>query len=148
MNNAPIPPALADALREPDPVRRFEAARTAGAIAAKAAAAKASEEAKAPYEAAATEALEEVVAAHGGNVRAAARELPISEQAVHKRRAKTGHGKRRAPAPKAPATQQVQPALAFDSVGGAEDALLDWALRRQEVDDQRDALLLGALAAG
>ncbi|MEU8543167.1 hypothetical protein AB0C52_24820 [Streptomyces sp. NPDC048717] len=121
---------------EPDPARRFTLARAAADAAAATAAA--------PYESVATEAMEQLIADHGDNVAAAAREVGLTPQALHKRRAKESGTVR----PRPDAATQVQPALSFDSPEAARDALLDWALRLQDILDQRDALLLGALAAG
>ncbi|MEU5163926.1 hypothetical protein AB0G74_30520 [Streptomyces sp. NPDC020875] len=145
MNEFPLIPQV---LGEPDPARRLRAAIDASALAA----ATRGHAAAAPYEKAAQDALEELIAAHGGNVAAAARETgfdgrkPLTPQALHKRRQKA-KGQLPASSPAA-SPRQAQPALHFNNPLEAEDALEDWALRRQEVDDQRDTLLLGALAAG
>ncbi|MFE1270596.1 hypothetical protein [Streptomyces sp. NPDC058758] len=118
-------------LAETDPVRRFHAAEAAAEAAA------------APYKQAAEEALAELIAQHGGNRAAAARELGKTRQALYMR-------KKRDPAKSSSvaAAEQVQPARRFDSLEEAEDALRDWAGDQQEVTDRLDVLLLGALAAG
>ncbi|MFE8940933.1 helix-turn-helix domain-containing protein [Streptomyces sp. NPDC007872] len=125
-----------------DPVRRFLAA-DAGGKAAGEAAAKA---AAAPYDQAALEALQDLIDGHGGNIAAAARELGMSKQALYKRMAKAGGTVPARPAAKS--AVQFQPALWFESREDARDALMDWHLRSQSVNDERDAFLLGALAVG
>ncbi|MFJ4342990.1 helix-turn-helix domain-containing protein [Streptomyces sp. NPDC088915] len=131
MQNNPLDHA-ARVLAETDPARRYHAAKAAAEAAA------------APYERVADEAVEDLIAQHGGNVAAAARELGLTRQALYMRdkREKTGGGAGAA------AAEQVQPARHFNSPQEAEDALRDWALDQQEVTDQLDVLLLGALAAG
>lgn len=126
--------SLARVARISDPVERYKAARVAGQAVAE------------QYADIEVDALRELTAAHRGNEAAAARELGISPQAVHKRLAKRQD--RPADPPTTAAAQQTEPALHFDSPSHAEDSLRDWALRRQDVDDQRDVFLLGALAVG
>ncbi|MGW9439603.1 helix-turn-helix domain-containing protein [Streptomyces sp. NPDC055607] len=121
---------------ETDPARRYQAAKVAAEAAAAAAAA--------PYEQIAEQAVDDLIAQHGGNKAAAAGELGLTRQALYMRdkREKTSGGARTA------AAEQVQPARHFNSPQEAEDALRDWAGDQQEVTDQLDVLLLGALAAG
>ncbi|MER8237023.1 helix-turn-helix domain-containing protein [Streptomyces sp. NPDC094049] len=89
-------------------------------------------------------ALLDLVAQHGGNRAAAARELGVSTPAVHQRL-----NKLKADVPAGGAgVPQPQPALAFGSSEDAVDALEDWAGRRRDLDDERDVFLLGALASG
>ncbi|MFB6629929.1 hypothetical protein ACFCWY_08545 [Streptomyces sp. NPDC056362] len=130
MQNHPLDHA-ARVLAESDPVRRFHAAEAAAEAAA------------APYRQAAEDALADLIAQHGGNMAAAARELGKTRQALYMRKNRTEQ-KDSARA----GTEQVQPALRFDSPRASRDALLDWSLRQQEITDQLDVLLLGALAAG
>ncbi|MFB7341150.1 hypothetical protein ACFCZ6_13925 [Streptomyces hydrogenans] len=118
-------------LAETDPVRRYHAAKAAAEAAA------------APYKQAAEEARAQLIAQHGGNVAAAARDLGLTRQALYqggKRDAAKGSGTAGA--------EQIQPARHFDSPEQARDALRDWAYEQQEVTDRLDVLLLGALAAG
>lgn len=120
-------------LAETDPVRRYHAAEAAAEAAA------------APYKRAAEEAVAQLIAQHGGNKAAAARELGLTRQALYmreKREEGTAGG------PRSDAAEQIQPARRFDSPEEAEDALRDWALSHQDVTDRLDVLLLGALAAG
>ncbi|MFJ8301326.1 hypothetical protein ACIQ9R_36245 [Streptomyces sp. NPDC094447] len=118
-------------LAETDPVRRFHAAEAAAEAAA------------APYKQAADDALAELIAQHGGNRAAAARELGKTRQALYMREKRDAEK-----SSSVAAAEQVQPARRFDSPEEAEDALRDWALSHQEVTDRLDVLLLGALAAG
>ncbi|MFF6888603.1 helix-turn-helix domain-containing protein [Streptomyces sp. NPDC012421] len=119
---------------EPDPARAFHLALAAAEAAA------------APFEDAANQAVTALVAQHGDNVAAAARELGLTPQALHKRLKKIAEGGTARPVPAA--AVQPQPALAFESPQFAVEALANWALRQGEIDDQRDVFLLGALAAG
>ncbi|MFF9070480.1 helix-turn-helix domain-containing protein [Streptomyces sp. NPDC014891] len=123
---------------DPDPARRFQLARAASEAAAAAAAA--------PFEDEASGALDELIAQHGGNVAAAAREVGLTAQALHKRVKRHKDGGATRPAPSA--AEQPQPALRFESAEFAVTALENWTLRQQEITDQRDVFLLGALAAG
>lgn len=125
---------LARVARISDPVERYKAARVAGQVVAE------------QYAAIEVDALRDLIAGHQGNEAAAAREIGISSQAVRKRLAKRQEqpGERA----KATAVVQAEPALRFKGPRDAEDALRDWALRKQDVVDQRDVFLLGALAAG
>ncbi|MFE3609763.1 hypothetical protein [Streptomyces goshikiensis] len=120
---------------ETDPARRYHAAKVAAEAAAAAAAA--------PYEQISEEAVADLIAQHDGNAAAAASELGMTRQALYmrKNREKKSGGR-------AAAAEQVQPARCFHSPEEAEDALRDWELSQQEVTDQLDVLLLGALAAG
>lgn len=118
-------------LSETDPARRYHAAKAAAEAVA------------APYEQAAEEAVEELIAQHGGNVAAAARELGLTRQALYMRKKRTDP-----PAAAPAAAGQVQPALRFTDARHARTVLIGWQLRQQEITDQLDALLLGALAAG
>lgn len=116
-----------------DPRERFEQARAAS---------RAAHAAYQRVEAAAAAAL---VAAHGGNVAAAAREVRVSFNGLKKIL-----GKDAATDPPSVNRRvvQAQPALWFADANAARDALQDWALRRQEVADTEEVLFLGALAAG
>lgn len=130
MQNRPLDHA-ARVLAETDPVRRFHAAEAAAEAVA------------APYRQAAEEALADLIAQHGGNRAAAARELGKTRQALYMR-------EKRDPAKgsSTAAAGQVQPARRFDSPEEALDALRDWACDQQEVTERLDVILLGALAVG
>lgn len=132
MQHTPLDHA-ARVLAETDPARRYHAAKAAAKAAA------------APYEQAAEDALQDLIAQHGGNEAAAARELGKTKNALYMRKKRATE---RASGARAAAPEQVQPALRFDSPRAARDAVLDWALRQQEVTDQQEVLFLGALAAG
>ncbi|MFD6329267.1 hypothetical protein ACFWGI_06770 [Streptomyces niveus] len=132
---------LADVAAIPDPLERFRAAQAAGkAVAAR-------------YARLQNEALHELALAHapvtGKNVgepnyAAAAREVGLTPTAVHKRL----KGEDPAARPAGTPAVQAEPARRFDGADDAEAALDDWALRRQDVMDEAEPLLLGALAAG
>ncbi|MFD7537490.1 hypothetical protein [Streptomyces sp. NPDC059819] len=115
-----------------DPVKRFEAARAAAAAVT------------AQYRLIEVEAANEVVAEHGGNVSAAARELAMTPTGLAKLRRSADPVAR----PARTRRSQGQPALHFSTQDAAEDALRDWHLRRQDVEDESEQLLLGALASG
>ncbi|MFE2729201.1 hypothetical protein [Kitasatospora sp. NPDC059327] len=127
-----LPDRLAEDLEDRDPLRRYRAADNAIT-----AAVSFLEEIKA-------QALRDLAAGPAG-MGGAAREIgDVSRQALTKwldRRA-AATPTRAEPAP------QEQPALHFSSAETAGDALLDWRLAQEEVDDRRDVLVLGALAAG
>ncbi|MFF0386814.1 hypothetical protein [Streptomyces sp. NPDC004286] len=114
---------LAMLAAETDPARRYKSAPTVLAAVQDAAA-------------------RDLVAAHAGNASAAARELGISAQAVNKRLSGS------AALPHRSTAVQREPAQHFATPDDAEAALLDYALRRQQLDYQRESFLLGALAAG
>ncbi|MGW3308287.1 hypothetical protein ACWDG9_17065 [Streptomyces sp. NPDC001073] len=115
-----------------DPVKRFEAARAA------------SDAVAAQYGRIAGEAAQQLVAGHHGNVAAAAAELGMTPPGLHKILKGADPAARPARTP----AVQAQPALRFSTPEDAEDALRDWRLRRQSVDDALEQLLLGALAVG
>lgn len=119
----------------PDPVKRFDEARTTGATIA------------AIFASAENDALRALLAAHGGSHKAAAAEIGFTRQALEKRLARPDPAA--APAPAAvPAAVQCEPALRFEDEADAEDGLREWQDRQQGVDDQREPYLLGALAVG
>ncbi|MEV8333828.1 hypothetical protein [Streptomyces niveus] len=132
---------LADVAAIPDPLERFRTAQAAGKAVA------------AEYTRIENEALYELALAHAPvtgkkvgepNYAAAAREVGWTPTAVHKRLKGGDPAARPASTP----AVQAEPARRFDTAGDAEAALDDWALRRQEVTDELEPLLLGALAAG
>ncbi|WP_158888035.1 hypothetical protein [Amycolatopsis anabasis] len=114
-----------------DPVRRREAARAmAQAVTAQCRTIE-------------LDAEKELIKRHG-SVSAAARELGFSPTALLKRHP----GADRDTAPAGNGAAQAIPALRFATPEEAEAALQDWQLERADLDDERDQLLLGALAAG
>lgn len=116
-----------------DPRTRFERAREAKAAA------------DAAFDRVAAAAAQELVAAHNGNLNAAARELGLTNNGLKKiitTKAVAGAQPNRV------AAVQSQPALRFVDVDHARDALADWVLRRQDVSDTEESLFLGALAVG
>ncbi|MEV7122155.1 hypothetical protein [Kitasatospora griseola] len=131
----PLPDHLAAALEARDPAARYRAA------------ASALDALSAALDGIQTAAALELVAAHGGNASAAGRELrfktPQGFQQWLARRTDPAGG----PAPAAPRSQE-QPALRFADQDAALTALDDYLLDLQQVEDRREPLVLGALAAG
>ena len=128
----------ADALKSiPDPLRRFRAAADAKAAA------------EALYAEVERAALLELVEAHGGlashgAISRTARELGVTPQAVSKRL--KGIAVEAGPVPRSAA--DPEPARYFANERDAEDALRDWALAMQSLNDRRDTLVRGSLAVG
>jgi hypothetical protein len=127
-----------------DPVKRYEAAQAAQMAARNEAIARINAE----FEPLIRGSVQELVDAHGGNTSAAGRELGISHTAVSKKLAGTKASGTAVAASRRTGAVQAQPALRFADEFEAEDALLDWRLRKEEVEDETEQLLLGALAAG
>ncbi|WP_033355481.1 hypothetical protein [Kitasatospora aureofaciens] len=128
----PLPEHLAHALEQRDPLGRYRAVQAA-------------REAVTAFLAdVETQAVRDLIADHQGNKSAAGREMGMTPQALHdwlKRRAVRDLDD--------PAVfTQEQPALHFANEYDAEDALRDWQLKQQRIEDLRDPLVLGALAAG